>query len=216
METVRYHTEGRRQPMLIGKDSAGHKIWGGPYTVYQLLGLLLVPALASTRSVWGPALTPLAAGVTIAGLTALTVWGLGLVDFTRNPFHAATSMASLLRSAAGGPDRRLTRGTVIRGTVTQGRAHTVLLAGADHPPRADQPTPGGQKPNPAPLPGATPAAAHLLLSNPPRPAPPPGSVPGPTPARPPAPPASQVAPMTVRSPLDQFLEAATRSGDDDS
>lgn len=220
METVRYHTEGRRQPMLIGKDSAGHKIWGGPYTVYQLLGLLLVPLLVSTRSIWGPDLTPLAAGVTIAGLAALSVWGLGLLDFTRNPFHTARSMAALLGSAVTGPDLRL-----ITIKVTKGQTHSVLLAGANHHPSQTQHPGHTHHPSQTQHPGQTqhligesdhtaavgpelrppsaavamaaPAAANPFLSNQ-------ASAPAAQP---------DLAPMRVRSPLDQFLAAATtRSG----
>ena len=35
MTTIRWHTEGRRQPVLIGKDASGRRIPGGPYVVLE-------------------------------------------------------------------------------------------------------------------------------------------------------------------------------------
>ena len=36
---IQWHTEARQQPRIIGKDSSGRKIPGGPYTIYQVLAV---------------------------------------------------------------------------------------------------------------------------------------------------------------------------------
>ncbi len=53
--TAIWHTEGRRQPGVLGKDPAGHPLPGGPYTDYQGIGGLLVAvAMTLTAKLWVP------------------------------------------------------------------------------------------------------------------------------------------------------------------
>lgn len=100
MSTIRWHTEARRQPQIIGRDSAGKKIPGGPYTIYQVAGLGMLPLLGLTQPWWGAGLSPLVCWlVVIPSLTAASVWLLGKPDFSRNPFLAAASMSTLLTQA---------------------------------------------------------------------------------------------------------------------
>ncbi|WP_394276235.1 hypothetical protein [Luteococcus sp.] len=55
--TAMWHTEGRRQPAVLGKDPAGKPIPGGPYTSYQVGAAALVGGLLFvTRPLWGSAL----------------------------------------------------------------------------------------------------------------------------------------------------------------
>lgn len=92
-DVVRYHTAGRRQPQLIGKDPSGMPIWGGPYTLYQAAGLLLIPLMWVTRAWWAGDLSGLAVLAAIAVATAGTIWLLGRIDFSgRNVIYAAAAL----------------------------------------------------------------------------------------------------------------------------
>lgn len=104
MTAIRYHTEGRRQPQIIGKDSSGKKLPGGPYTIYQVLGVVLIPALMVwLMPMWAGALAPVAAWlVVIPAVTITGVWLLGIPDFTRNPLFTAASGVALVMT----PSRR--------------------------------------------------------------------------------------------------------------
>lgn len=94
-DVVRYHTAGRRQPQLIGKDPSGMPIWGGPYTLYQAAGLLLIPLMWMTRNWWAGDLSGLAVLAAIAVTTAGTIWLLGRIDFSgRNVIYAAAALLS--------------------------------------------------------------------------------------------------------------------------
>ncbi|SKF61629.1 Uncharacterised protein [Mycobacteroides abscessus subsp. abscessus] len=100
MTAVRWHTEGRRQPQIIGRDSAGKKIPGGPYTIYQVAGLAMLPLLGSTQQWWGAGLSPLVCWlVIIPSVTALSVWLLGMPDFSRNPLLAVGPTATLMATS---------------------------------------------------------------------------------------------------------------------
>ena len=46
---IQWHTEARQQPRIIGKDSSGRKIPGGPYTIYQAVSYthLTLPTIYS-------------------------------------------------------------------------------------------------------------------------------------------------------------------------
>jgi hypothetical protein len=92
---VRWHTEGRRQPTLIGKDASGRKIPGGPYIVWQLLALPVAPLMWSTRFSWAGGLSGLAMLVVIAATTGATFYLIGRTDFAgRNPILAAAALAA--------------------------------------------------------------------------------------------------------------------------
>ena len=127
LEVVRYHTAGRRQPMLVGKDAAGRPLWGGPYTIYQILGAIGIGyGLAATRGVWAAGLSPLATVLTVAAVAATAGWLLGRLDFAgRNPLWIA---ASLLRAAPALTAR--TPGTLAGRPLKPARAHHVRCRAA--------------------------------------------------------------------------------------
>lgn len=79
-----WHTEGRRQPSLIGKDPAGKPLWGGPYTTYQaaaIVGTLLL--LWPTRGLWGAGQKMVAQLViTVAAAAGASVLA-GRIDYTQ-------------------------------------------------------------------------------------------------------------------------------------
>lgn len=53
-EVARFFSQARRIPMLVGKLPDGTKIWGGPYTIYQVAALLIVGAgLYLFHDLWG-------------------------------------------------------------------------------------------------------------------------------------------------------------------
>lgn len=92
-DIVRYHTAGRRQPQLIGKDPSGVPIWGGPYTLYQVAGLAVIPAMWQTRGLWAGSMSGIAVIAVIAMTTAAVTWLLGRIDFSgRNIIYAAGAL----------------------------------------------------------------------------------------------------------------------------
>lgn len=98
-----FATEGRRQPSLIGKDSSGRRIPGGPYTLYQIGGGVLVAAgLIATRSFWGADSSLVAMVVVGAGITAGAVFLLGRIDVsTSNPLRqAAGIIPAMIRASS--------------------------------------------------------------------------------------------------------------------
>lgn len=84
-----FYTKGRRVPTLIGKDSAGRRIPGGPYTGLQFLAMPGIPALLwYTRGLWAGSMSILGSLALAALLTFGGVKLLGLVDFAaRNPLY---------------------------------------------------------------------------------------------------------------------------------
>lgn len=201
-----FHTEGRRQPMLIGKDASGKKIWGGPYSVWQLLGLIVVvPLTWSTQSMWGAQWTMLGRLLVTAAVGAATVYGIGRINFAgRNPFLMAAGVTSGLIGTLTAPAGRLNgrpittakprrrhpthqpRHTLVRVRVTPLLA---LEAGPSATPTTHNPDDAG---------GPTPRATGTVVDPPtPDTTTPPATVP-PTPT------------PTRQSPLEAFLAAAPR------
>lgn len=84
---VRYHTAGRRQPMLIGKDAAGRRLRSGPYTVYQVLAVALVATILwQTRTVWAAEMTGVSSLLVIGAAAIGAGFMTGRFDFSgRNP-----------------------------------------------------------------------------------------------------------------------------------
>lgn len=103
---VQFHTEGLRQPMLIGKDVAGNRIPGGPYVVWQAAALLMAPVAWNTADLWGHNLGPLGRVLGTGLATGALFWLLGRIDFAgRNPLWVLTglitALALMLRPATG-------------------------------------------------------------------------------------------------------------------
>lgn len=91
---VRYHTAGRRQPMLIGKDASGRRLPGGPYTVYQILAVVIVATtMWQTTAIWAPRMTSLSTLLVIGAATLGAGLLTGRVDFSgRNPLWILLSL----------------------------------------------------------------------------------------------------------------------------
>ncbi|GEM_PF-370997 len=117
-DAIRWHTEARQQPRLIGKDVSGKKIPGGPYTVYQVAGLAVLPIGLWTKPLWGPAVPSLGALMMLVGTTVVAVWAIGLIDWTWSPINTVGGWvhgaAHALNSPAGTLTSRSNRVQVLR------------------------------------------------------------------------------------------------------
>jgi len=178
-DVIRYHTAGRRQPQLIGKDPSGVPIWGAPYTLYQVAGLATIPIMWQTRGIWAGQLSGIAAIAVIAMTTAAVIWLLGRIDFSgRNVIYAAGALANAwLKTIRRGPHiRRNHPGTRITVTAfhpsttrTRPPAHVAVPAGRPAPatPAAEpgRPTPSAGSASVQPVgAGAAPATRPLPVA----------------------------------------------------
>ncbi len=104
MSAWHWYTKARRIPTLIGKDAAGRRIPGGPYTALQAIAALVTPAVTwSTRALWAGQLTGLATMIAVLALSFGVVKLLGKVDFaSRNPLLLASSFLRQMLSPPGG------------------------------------------------------------------------------------------------------------------
>ncbi|AMS04119.1 hypothetical protein [Acidipropionibacterium acidipropionici] len=103
MATVSWHTEARQQPRIIGKDISGKKIPGGPYTVYQIAGLAVLPIGLFTKPLWGADVPTIAVLIMLVGITAAAVWTIGLVDWTWSPLNIAIGWTLAVHHATSSP-----------------------------------------------------------------------------------------------------------------
>lgn len=162
---VRYHTAGRRQPMLIGKDAAGRRLPGGPYTVYQVLAVAAVAAvLWNTRPIWAAGLTALSALLVIGAAAIGAGFLTGRLDFSgRNPFWILLSLLGALRALAGARPGRVGGRSLPGGKPWKVKAFAVaaaMPAQVDHEPNLAV-TELTLPPANAELPGAGDSVAHL-------------------------------------------------------
>ena len=110
---IQWHTEARQQPRIIGKDSSGRRIPGGPYTIYQVLavGGVVPAAMMGFKIIDG--------GMTIRGFIFALAAGwlaqfvVGRIDWTWSPLawlsgwwrvttHAATTPAGMTHTPLWG------------------------------------------------------------------------------------------------------------------
>ena len=121
MTTVRWHTEGRRQPVLIGKDASGRRIPGGPYVVWQLAALPLAPLLWHFRVAWAGGHSSFGALILTGAVTALVFVAIGRVDYAgRNPLLVLSGAIAGLVGAHRAPRGRL-GGAVLRAPAARSR-----------------------------------------------------------------------------------------------
>lgn len=99
-EIIRWPTAGRRQPLLVGKDLSGRKIPFGPFTIYQIIGAIIVALVGwNTKQFWGTDYDGLVVIVGIVISSVAAGWLLGMVNFgNRNPIWAAAAFMGALKS----------------------------------------------------------------------------------------------------------------------
>lgn len=159
MQTVvKYHTAGRRQPMLIGKDAAGRRLPGGPYTVYQVIALAAVAtSMWKTRTLWASEMTGLSSLLVIGAAAVGAGFVTGRLDFSgRNPLWILLSMLgatpALLSARPGqlaGRSLPVGKPRKVRALAIAGR---VPAETSDQPSVADPTPPPAEKLTPAPEP----------------------------------------------------------------
>lgn len=130
MSAWHWYTKARRIPTLIGKDAAGRRIPGGPYTALQVIAALVTPAVTwSTRALWAGQLTGLATLIAVLAVSFGVVKLLGKVDFaSRNPLLLTGSFVRQMLTPPGGSlagtalrplKTRRIRSSVVVGQLTQ-------------------------------------------------------------------------------------------------
>ena len=159
MTTVRWHTEGRRQPVLVGKDASGRRIPGGPYVVWQLAALPLAPLLWHFRVAWAGGHSSFGALILTGAITAVVFVAIGRVDYAgRNPLLVLSGAIAGLVGAHSAPRGRL-GGSVLRPPAARSRRRRAAPALYSHQ--------LGQARQPPRSPRSGPS--RLLLSNPSQP-----------------------------------------------
>lgn len=104
-ESVKWYTHVRRVPTLLGAFSDGSRLWGGPYTILQLVagaGFLVV-AQKSHGILWSGTGTPVVDLV----FAALLAWGVALavgkLDLKgRNPIRVAYGLGRVVSRPGAG------------------------------------------------------------------------------------------------------------------
>lgn len=163
-EIVKWYTQARRFPQLIGKTPDGATIWGGPYTYTQVIaGVLFIVVGSKTIGLWGHfglignALILLGAGY---GLVVL----LGRLPIgSRNPLSVANGLVRAVTSPAtghlGGRPLRTRRPHRVRSRVVIGSTTHDSRATLQQPPAAAPkrqrrrwPRPRWSRPSPSQLP----------------------------------------------------------------
>ena len=164
---VKYHTAGRRQPMLIGKDAAGRRLPGGPYTVYQLIAVAAVATtMWQTRTLWATEMTGLSSLLVIGAAAIGAGFLTGRLDFSgRNPLwtllallEAVPVLVSARPGTVGGRPLPASRPRQVRSNAIV--AHRPPGVGHQPGPATTDPA----APSPPSLLKAEPAAAPELAS----------------------------------------------------
>lgn len=108
---VRWYTRARKFPQLIGRTPDGTRLWGGPYTITQVViaGALLAVGWQTT-AVW--ARFGFTGNVVFAGAVfAVVIWSVGKIPVgSRNPLSVAAGVCRALLA----PQTGRTRGAVVR------------------------------------------------------------------------------------------------------
>lgn len=158
VEVGRFYTLARRFPILIGKLDAGTRLPFGPYTIAQVIGLVLVVYVLQRTYAWWLALPfpwPLFIAIGVPLGTAIVLRKLPLTG--RGPISTLESLVNLFTSPSGG--RINQRTTVLRRphrvtgpTFALAAWHEVPTAPTTPPPSAParQPSPPPLAPPPVP------------------------------------------------------------------
>lgn len=163
-EVVKWFTAARRFPQLIGKTPDGHILWGGPYTISQVVGGVgvLVGGLRTT-SMWGH-FGVLGNSALLFVVVFAIVYGLGRLPLGgRSPLTMATHVGRMFIASTSGYYRG--RPIAVR------RPHRVISRiRIQSPPMARPDTSGPEKSGPdAPLESAPAPAAPESAAPVPRP-----------------------------------------------
>lgn len=105
-EVAKFFNQARRIPMLIGKLPDGSRIWGGPYTGYQLIALFVAGGvLYLFHDLWssGSILSDIFLGVVIAACVGLLAGRIPLD--ARNPMVLVAGFGNALQAPRTGTYR---------------------------------------------------------------------------------------------------------------
>lgn len=105
-EVARFFSQARRIPMLVGKLPDGTRIWGGPYTIYQILAVLVTASgMYLFRSQWssGAILSDLLVGAVLVACVGLLAGQIPLD--ARNPFVLVGGFGNALQAPRMGTYR---------------------------------------------------------------------------------------------------------------
>lgn len=105
-EVAKFFSQARRIPMLIGKLPDGSRIWGGPYTGYQLIALIITGSgLYLFHDLWssGAILSDIFLGVVIAVCAGLLAGQIPLD--ARNPMILVAGFGNALQAPRTGTYR---------------------------------------------------------------------------------------------------------------
>lgn len=156
-EVVKWFTRARRFPQLIGRTPDGARLWGGPYTVTQVVGAGVTLFLGTqTMGLWAHHGLLGNAGV-LLGVTYGLVLALGRIPVgSRNPLSVTAGIGRALAAS--------TTGTLAGRPVKLARPHhvrhriVVLQTPAVAPKPAPAPQPAAAA---APAPSIAPATAGM-------------------------------------------------------
>lgn len=137
-EVVKWYTQARRFPQLIGKTPSGGSIWGGPYTYTQVaVGVGLIVVGSKTTSLWGH-FGLIGNAVILFGATYAIVVLVGRLPIgSRNPLAVAMGAMQATTSPAQG---RLGGRPVRPGRVHRARSRVVITTWSASTPAAPEPT----------------------------------------------------------------------------
>jgi len=170
VEKVKWYTLARRFPQLIGRTPDGARIPGGPYTVTQAVGGMVVLAVGYySMGLWARFGT-FGNYAALILITAATIIGLGKIPLgARNPVSIAVGAAR----AASAPRAGRLRGKAVRIRAPHQVRHRIVVCRLI-PTHADL-FPPAPTPAPTPVPAMAPPPAAPELRGPTRTAPAPGA-----------------------------------------
>ncbi len=152
-EVVKWFTRARRFPQLVGRTPDGARLWGGPYTVTQVVGAGVALFLGTqTMGLWAHYGLFGNAGV-LLGVTYGLVLALGRIPVgSRNPLSVTAGIGRALSAS--------TTGTLAGRPVKPARPHQVRhrIVVLQTPAVAPAPEPAAAA---APAPSVAPAAAGV-------------------------------------------------------
>jgi hypothetical protein len=150
MSEAKWFTGARKFPQLIGRTPDGGKLWGGPYTITQVvIAVIGAIVLANTTGLWMrfSLFGNLVAG---PGVLAALVWSAGKLPFgMRNPLIVGSGWL-------GAAERLLSTPQPVRLRRPHRVGAAVLMIAA--PPQPEAPAPASLPPIPAEVREVDPAA----------------------------------------------------------